>query len=140
MSAPVELLRRPGDGRPGRADDAAIAAALEDVVDPCSMAQGTPLSLPAMGLVRGWALSDAGGLVLDVAVTAPGCGYLGVFADAAARALAPLPGVREVVVRLDAALVWDETLLRADAAATLAEGRARVRARLVAETGRAVPA
>jgi metal-sulfur cluster biosynthetic enzyme len=136
----VELLRRPGDGRPGRADDAAIAAALEDVVDPCSMAQGTPLSLPAMGLVRGWALSDAGGLVLDVAVTAPGCGYLGVFADAAARALAPLPGVREVVVRLDAALVWDETLLRADAAATLAEGRARVRARLVAETGRAVPA
>ncbi len=139
MSGVVELLTVQGEGRPGRADDAAVAAALEDVVDPCSVAQGTPLSLPAMGLVRRWTLGDDGRLVLDVAVTAPGCGYLGVFADAAARALAPLPGVREVTVRLDAALVWSEDLLRPDAAATLAGGRARVRERLVAATGRSAP-
>jgi metal-sulfur cluster biosynthetic enzyme len=139
VSGPVELLTVRGEGRPGRADDAAVAAALEDVVDPCSVAQGTPLSLPAMGLVRRWTLDDGGRLVLDVAVTAPGCGYLGVFADAAARALAPLPGVREVTVRLDAALVWSEDLLRPDAAATLAAGRARVRERLVAATGRSAP-
>ncbi len=139
MSGPVELLTVQGEDRPGRADDAAVAAALEDVVDPCSVAQGTPLSLPAMGLVRRWELGDDGRLVLEVAVTAPGCGYLGVFADAAARALAPLPGVRAVTVRLDAALVWSEDLLRPDAAATLAAGRARVRERLVAATGRSAP-
>ncbi len=139
MTGPVELLRRPGEGRPGRADDAAVAAALEEVVDPCSLAQGTPLSLPAMGLVRRWALTGDGELVLDVAVTAPGCGYLGLFADAAARALAGLPGVREVTVRLDAAVVWTEDLLRPDAAATLAAGRARVRERLLAGGGRARP-
>ncbi len=139
MSTPVELLTLPGAGRPGRPDDAAVAAALEEVVDPCSVAQGTPLSLPAMGLVRRWSFGDDGRMVLDVAVTAPGCGYLGVFADAAARALAGLPGVREVTVRLDAAVVWTEELLRPDAAATLAAGRARVRERLLATTGRSLP-
>ncbi|MGY1670563.1 iron-sulfur cluster assembly protein [Geodermatophilus sp. SYSU D00710] len=139
MSGPVELLTVPGEGRPGRADDAAVAAALEQVVDPCSVAQGTPLSLPAMGLVRGWQLADDGRLVLDVAVTAPGCGYLGVFADAAARALAALPGVTSVTVRLDAALVWTEDLLRPDATAVLSAGRERVRERLAAGRGAVRP-
>ena len=78
MSGPVELLTVPGEGRPGRLDDAA-------------------------------------------------------------RALAGLPGVREVTVRLDAAVVWTEERLRPDAAATLAAGRARVRERLLAATGRSLP-
>lgn len=112
-----------GAGRAGRATPAEIGAALEEVVDPCSLAQGTPLSLPAMGLVRHADLDDTGTLAVDVCVTAPGCAYLGLFADAAARALAELPGVAEVVVRLDPDVVWSERLLRADAAALLTAGR-----------------
>jgi metal-sulfur cluster biosynthetic enzyme len=139
MSARVELVHRSGGKRPGHADDAAIAAALEQVVDPCSVARGTPLSLPAMGLVRRWAWADGGQLVVDVAVTAPGCGYLGGFADAAARALAGLPGVHGVTVRLDAAVVWSERLLRQDAAEALTAGRARMRERVLAELGRSAP-
>jgi metal-sulfur cluster biosynthetic enzyme len=91
------------------------------------MAQGTPLSLPAMGLVRGWHLGAEGDLVVEVAVTAPGCTFVGGFADAAARAVAQLPGVAEVVVRLDAGLLWSERLLRPDAAAVLGAARSRAR-------------
>lgn len=130
MTGPVELLRRPGAGAPGRVDDAEVAAALERVVDPCSQAQGTPLSLPAMGLVRGWSGSPEGVLTVDLCVTAPGCTFLGVFADATATELASLPGVAEVVVRLDAGVLWSERLLRADAADVLLAGRDAVRRRL----------
>lgn len=126
----IELIRRPGDCLPGRATDAEIDAALETVVDPCSMAQATPLSLPAMGLVRGRLFGADGELVVDVAVTAPGCAYVGLFADAAARALSGLAGVREVVVRLDPDVAWSEKLLRPDAAGVLSAAREDARARL----------
>lgn len=121
--APVELLRRPGERRPGRAGADDVARALEDVVDPCSLAQGTPLSLPAMGLVRRQVLDDAGVLTVDVCVTAPGCAYVGLFADAAATRLAGLPGVAEVVVRLDPSVLWSERMLRPDASAALGAAR-----------------
>lgn len=126
----IELIRRPGERSPGRATDAEIDAALETVVDPCSVAQATPLSLPAMGLVRRRLFGADGELIVDVAVTAPGCAYVGLFAEAAARALSGLPGVRAVVVRLDTDVVWSEKLLRPDAAGVLAAARDAARAGL----------
>jgi metal-sulfur cluster biosynthetic enzyme len=126
----VELLRRrvgsPSRGRGSTVGPGATAveSALETVVDPCSLAQGTPLSLPAMGLVRGWEY-DAGVLRVVIAVTGPGCTLVGHLARGVADACAHLDGVEEVVVDLRPGVVWTEAELRGDARRTLQRHRSR---------------
>jgi metal-sulfur cluster biosynthetic enzyme len=126
----VELLRRrvasPVRGRRSAAgpDPAAVESALEGVVDPCSLAQGTPLSLPAMGLVRGWECS-AGVLRVVIAVTGPGCTLVGNLARGVVDACAHLDGVEEIVVDLRPGVVWTEAELRDDARRTLQRHRPR---------------
>ncbi len=128
-SATVELLRRTVELTPGRCDVETAAAALERVIDPCSLAQGTPLSLASMGLVRELDVED-GRASLTLAVTSPGCGYVGLFASAAADELASLPGIREVVVALDPSVVWSERDLRLDAREALLGSRSRLQAEI----------
>ena len=106
-------------------DAADVEAVLEDVVDPCSVAAGTPLSLRDMGLVRSWALHD-GCLELVLCVTAPGCGFVGHMARAATDGLLALDGVRQVDVRVDPDVVWDPSWQSERARALLARRRQRV--------------
>ena len=102
---------------------AAVEAALEEVVDPCSLAAGTPLSLRDMGLVRSWTWRD-GRLELVLCVTAPGCGFVGHMARAATDGLLALDGVREVDVRVDTDVVWDPSW-QSERARALLESRRR---------------
>lgn len=101
---------------------AAVDAALEDVVDPCSVAAGTPLSLRAMGLLREVRERD-GRVTVRFGVTGPGCTFLGTLARGVERAVAAVPGVRDVAVELDTELTWHPGLLAADARAALAGAR-----------------
>ncbi len=126
---PVVLLERAVAAGPiaavgvAPADAERLWSALEDVVDPCSAAQGTPLSLAAMGLLRSCAVLD-GCAEVTIAVTGPGCTFVGHLADAVARTAADLPGITSVRVLLDIDLVWHEGLLRTDARSELAASRA----------------
>ena len=101
----------------------AVEAVLEQVVDPCSLAAGTPLSLRDMGLVRSWTWRD-GRLELVLCVTAPGCGFVGHMARAATDGLLALDGVREVDVRVDPEVVWDPSW-QSDRARALLDARRR---------------
>lgn len=91
-------------------DDADIHAALAGVHDPCSVAAGRPLSLVAMGLLRGWDL-EAGTLSVRFAVTFAGCTMAPHFLRAAEAELAKLPGVARVVATVDTGFAWTPDLM-----------------------------
>jgi metal-sulfur cluster biosynthetic enzyme len=103
--------------------DAEIAAALEAVQDPCSVAAGAPMSLLDMGLVRGWEVSPDGDLDVRLDVTAPVCLMAGHFvADAQAR-LSAIDGVGEVTVRIDPSGDWSPERISARGRELLAARR-----------------
>jgi len=109
--------------------EAEVLAALEQVVDPCSVTAGVPLSLVDMGLVVGW--SYAGGVLdLSLTVTGPGCTYLGLLADAAGQVLRGLPVVAEVRVAFVPDIVWDESRMSDRGRGLLAGRRQRTVAAL----------
>ena len=106
--------------------DQRVAAALVDVVDPCSLAAGAPLSLVDMGLVRGSAYDAATGtLVVRLSVTGPGCTFFGAYSEAARSAVGRLPGVRHAEVVLDTETVWHPGHLTEAGARSLADRRER---------------
>lgn len=96
--------------------------ALESVVDPCSHAAGTPLSLREMGLL-GSVEVTAGVVRVSFCVTGPGCTFLGILGAEIVRAVEAVPGVREVQVALDTGRTWHEGLMSADGRERLAAGR-----------------
>jgi metal-sulfur cluster biosynthetic enzyme len=110
--------------RSGQLDEPAVRRALEDVVDPCSVAAGTPLSLVAMGLVHSITMDD-GAVSIELLLTGPGCLYGGLFADAVRREVTALPGVRSVDVRLVTDDVWEPARMSEDARLALARTRSR---------------
>lgn len=87
-----------------------IRAALNRVIDPCSVAAGCTAGLDDMGLVREVALREtAAGTHVEVviAVTEYGCLMGAPFATESYKALCDLPGVADVEVRLDSRFDWD---------------------------------
>jgi metal-sulfur cluster biosynthetic enzyme len=109
---------------PPAPDPAAVAAALERVHDPCSVASGAPLGLGAMGLVRSCEV-DGDAVRVTLGVTGPGCTFTGLLLDRAADAVRAVPGVRTVDVALDTSFVWDPDALAPGAARALEQRRAR---------------
>jgi metal-sulfur cluster biosynthetic enzyme len=92
--------------------EAEVRAALNTIVDPCSVAAGSPAGLADMGLVRGVELSPstADRALVDVrvviGVTEYGCVMGAPFAMEAYRLLEGLTGVGRVDVELDDAFDW----------------------------------
>jgi metal-sulfur cluster biosynthetic enzyme len=85
--------------------DSEIAAVLDTIHDPCSVAAGRPTSVFAMGLVLGWEMTG-GVLTVRFAVTFAGCTMAPHFTEAARERLAELPGVDRVETVVDTAHVW----------------------------------
>ncbi|SAL37067.1 hypothetical protein AWB69_03583 [Caballeronia udeis] len=86
-----------------------IRHALNQVIDPCSVAAGCAAGLDDMGLVRSVSLHDeSGGTHVEVviAVTEYGCLMGAPFATEAYKALCALPGVAHVDVLLDDRFDW----------------------------------
>jgi metal-sulfur cluster biosynthetic enzyme len=103
---------------------------LDEIVDPCSVAAGTPIGLFGMGIVDAVEIAD------DVATirllpTFPGCLYTGVFAGEVERRLGVLRWLRRVVVQIVAdGSVWDEDRMEPEARRRLEQSRAERRRRL----------
>lgn len=107
-----------------RPDPGAVAAAIDAVCDPCSVAAGAPLSLRAMGLVRECRV-DGDAVTVAIGVTGPGCTFAGLLLRAVEDAVRAVPGVRRATVRLDPDFVWDPDLVSGEAARVLARRRER---------------
>jgi metal-sulfur cluster biosynthetic enzyme len=86
--------------------DAQVKAALEGVVDPCSVASGAPLSVIDMGLVLGWKVDENDDLVVRIDTTSPGCLMAGHFVADGERRLRQIPGLRSATVVVQPSGEW----------------------------------
>ena len=88
---------------------AEVCAALDGIVDPCSVVAGAPAGIAEMGLVREVAIGECveGTTVrVRIGLTEPGCMMGASFVVKARERLAALPGVARVDVELDHAADW----------------------------------
>jgi metal-sulfur cluster biosynthetic enzyme len=100
-----------------------IEEAVDSVVDPCSAAAGVPAGLAEMGLVE--AVDVSGGDVsILLRVTHPSCFVAPLFLRWVEEAVAAVPGVVSVRVRLAEDTDWTSADMSADYRARLAEHRA----------------
>jgi metal-sulfur cluster biosynthetic enzyme len=89
--------------------EAEVRAALDEILDPCSVAAGAPAGLVEMGLLRALELSDGedgARIRLRIGVTEPGCLMGASFAAQARARLELLGGVASVEIELDHANDW----------------------------------
>jgi metal-sulfur cluster biosynthetic enzyme len=88
---------------------------LDAIGDPCSVAQGTPMGLDEMGLVRDVRVDADGNVAIDLRLTSPTCVMVGYFRAEAERLVGELPGVRSVQVHWDQGLDWTPADMSRDA-------------------------
>jgi metal-sulfur cluster biosynthetic enzyme len=84
----------------------AVRAALERVVDPCSIATGTAISLPEMGLIKDVREKGGGRVIVDLRLTSPFCFQIGLMLERIQEVTRGLAGVREVTVAVDHGDEW----------------------------------
>ena len=114
-----------------------IVRRLDEILDPCSVAAGTPMGLAEMGLVDSIEISQAGDVAIRLCLTSPGCHMVAYMESEAIARVGPLAGVRTVAVRGDCGLDWSP-----DRISPAAQERRRQRlgvTRLLATTGASVP-
>jgi metal-sulfur cluster biosynthetic enzyme len=114
-------VERGGGG--GMTGEAAVRAALNEIIDPCSRAAGEPAGLVDMGLVRRVEVQGAR-VEVTLALTEPTCLMGFPFVRSARERLSALPGVEQVDVSLDPSFEWTPADLSPAYAARLARRRA----------------
>lgn len=101
---------------------------INQIVDPCSRAAGTPVGLVDMGIVRSVEIFD-GSVRIELMPTFSGCLFAGVFSEEAQRRIEAIAGCDEVVVEIVArAETWTEDDM-SDSARQRLEERRRLRRR-----------
>jgi metal-sulfur cluster biosynthetic enzyme len=91
--------------------EARVHEILNAIIDPCSVAAGTPAGLEDMGLVRALTVTDTptgAHVEVTLAVTHPFCMMSAVFVNEARTQLLEQPSISTVNVGLDGAFLWTE--------------------------------
>lgn len=121
--------------------EAEVRAALNEIIDPCSAAAGTPLGLVDMGIVRDVAV-DGSTLRIELLPTFPACRFVPIFEAEIRKRL----GDTRLTVSVDVAdpsVVWDESMMSPSAVELLENRRRAARPSLgptgSTPTGRALP-
>lgn len=86
---------------------AEVVAALDGIVDPCSVAAGTPAGLAAMGIVEEVTI-DGDSVAITLLPTFAGCLFAGLFAQQAEERVGALPWCERVGVRLVGDRIWTD--------------------------------
>lgn len=97
--------------------DAPVAAArerLDEVIDPCSAANGTNLSLVDMGLVDSIE-TDGASVTVSIQLTTPGCTMAPYFVDEIEDRVGRLAEVEAVSVEFDDGLTWRPSMMTDEA-------------------------
>lgn len=87
---------------------------LDEIVDPCSEARGTDISIVEMGLLKSIDVSD-GHVHIDLRITSPSCMMVGYFIEQAEKRVGSLDGVEEVTLSTDAGMDWREEMMAEEA-------------------------
>jgi metal-sulfur cluster biosynthetic enzyme len=99
-------------------DESAVRAALELIVDPCSIATGVPISLVGMGLVKEITSAD-GHVTIVLRLTSPVCWQGANILGGVEKAVGTLPGVRSIRCVLEPAGEWTPDMMSPAARARL---------------------
>lgn len=83
---------------------------LDNILDPCSEANGSNLSIVEMGLIDEIRIDD-GHVEVDIRLTSPHCMMLPVFVDGVHDQVEPLAGVESVAVNFDEGLEWTDEMI-----------------------------
>ncbi|MCB1486531.1 MAG: DUF59 domain-containing protein [Bauldia sp.] len=87
----------------------AVIAALDEVIDPCSVGAGAPLTVNEMGLIKDVRISPEGKVAILLRLSSPGClmgGYY--FEPRIKECVGRVQGVTEVTLELGDPLSWTE--------------------------------
>jgi metal-sulfur cluster biosynthetic enzyme len=102
----------------------AVLAAINQVVDPCSVGIGVPIGVVDMGLVESVNL-NGDRVSIDLITTAPFCLFTGLFEEEIEQRVSALPWVTSVHVAFNSDPrmlgAWDEERMSDDARAALAQ-------------------
>lgn len=85
---------------------AQVLICLDEVKDPCSVANGTPEGLADMGLVKSVDVDVEGNVAICLRLTSPFCEMLGFMRKAVFEKLETLDGVGEVEITTDSGFDW----------------------------------
>lgn len=88
----------------------AVRERLDDIVDPCSEARGTDISIVEMGLLKRIEVED-GSVHVELRITSPSCMMVGYFIEQAQKRVGALDGVEEVTLSTDAGLSWTDDMM-----------------------------
>lgn len=88
----------------------AVREQLDEIVDPCSEARGTDISIVEMGLLKSVEVSD-GHVHIDLRITSPSCMMVGYFIEQSQERVGSLAGVEEVTLSTDAGMDWREEMM-----------------------------
>lgn len=94
--------------------DADVRAVLDTVIDPCSAANGTDLSVLEMGLVDSVTVED-GHVDVELMVTSPMCTMVPYFIKEIRRDVGELDSVESVDVSADNGLEWMPSMMSEEA-------------------------
>jgi metal-sulfur cluster biosynthetic enzyme len=88
----------------------AISDALQHVVDPCSIATGTPVSLPDMGMIKQIDLSGER-VRITLRPTSALCLQIGNIVDAVEHRVSQIPGIASVACMVDTSGDWSPEMM-----------------------------
>lgn len=92
----------------------AVRERLDGIVDPCSEARGTDISIVEMGLLKRIEVDD-GTVHIELRITSPSCMMVGYFIEQAEERVGNLPGVETVTLSTDAGLSWRDEMISEEA-------------------------
>jgi len=88
----------------------AVRDRLDEIIDPCSEARGTDLSIVDMGLLKKIEIDD-GTVDIELRITSPSCMMVGYFIEEANKRVGELNGVEDVRLETDAGFSWREEMM-----------------------------
>ena len=104
-----------------------VMEGLEEVVDPCSVTAGAPLSVIDMGLVSNLSVDEEGRVRLSMRATSAMCTMIAGIMKHAEERLARVEGVRRVEITLCSGAIWTEADMTERGRRALAARRERSR-------------
>jgi metal-sulfur cluster biosynthetic enzyme len=105
-----------------------VLEGLEEVIDPCSITAGVPLSVVDMGLINKLTVDEEGIVRVSMRATSAMCTMIAGMMKVAEERLARVDGVTRVEIKLCSGAIWTEADMTERGRRTLAARRERSRA------------
>jgi metal-sulfur cluster biosynthetic enzyme len=105
-----------------------VIEGLEEVIDPCSITAGAPLSVVDMGLINELSVDEEGMVRLSMRATSAMCTMIAGMMKVAEERLGRIEGVTQVEIKLCSGAIWTEADMTERGRQVLAARRERSRA------------